>query len=171
MEAIVATYYGWGIGKNGTQPLVVPEDRKRFQEMTKGGIIVYGHNTLKDFPDGKPLPGRENIVMSRDPELVVEGATVAHSVEEVLELTRGKDNVYVCGGMRVYHALLPYCDRVYLTKVFEKVDTDASIPNLDEQFDWAYDKESDVMKSETGVRYQFIEYEKYNVKNDFKKVN
>lgn len=169
MDAIVATYLGWGIGKDGTQPVVIPEDRKRFHDMTMGGTIVYGHNTLKDYPGGKPLPGRENIVMSRDPNLVVEGATVAHSVEEVLKLIEGKEKVFLCGGMQTYFALMPYCEKCYITKIYDRPECDASIPNLDEQFDWTFDSESEIMVSETGLRYQFIVYDSYNISNDIRK--
>ena len=75
MEAIVAVYTDWGIGSDGTQPIVVPEDRRRFAEITRGSTLIVGSKTLLDFPDGKPLAGRRNIVLTRH-ESAVEGAEV-----------------------------------------------------------------------------------------------
>ena len=64
MEAIVAVYTDWGIGSEGTQPIVVPEDRRRFAEITKGSTLIVGSKTLLDLPGGKPLAGRRNIVLT-----------------------------------------------------------------------------------------------------------
>ena len=58
MDAIVAVYADWGIGAKGTQPLVIPADRRRFRELTMGAAVIVGRRTLEDFPGGKPLPGR-----------------------------------------------------------------------------------------------------------------
>lgn len=170
MDAIVTYYQGWGIGKDGTQPIVIPEDRKRFKEMTEGGTIIVGRRTLEDFPEGKPLPGRENIVLSHQQDLKIEGATVAHSLEEVLELVKDKPKVFVVGGAQVYDTLVPYCERVYLTKIFARPGCDVYFENLDENFAWCFDTESEIMTSSNGYRYQYQEYEKYIVSNYYKKV-
>ena len=65
MDAIVAVYADWGIGAKGTQPLVIPADRRRFRELTMGAAVIVGRRTLDDFPGGRPLPGRENLVLTR----------------------------------------------------------------------------------------------------------
>ena len=77
MDAIVAVYADWGIGAKGTQPLVIPADRRRFRELTMGAAVIVGRRTLEDFPGGKPLPGRENFVLSRR-NITIEGAQVVH---------------------------------------------------------------------------------------------
>ena len=59
MDAIVAVYADWGIGAKGTQPLVIPADRRRFRALTMGAAVIVGRRTLDDFPGGRPLPGRE----------------------------------------------------------------------------------------------------------------
>lgn len=169
MDAIVAYYQGWGIGKDGTQPIVIPEDRERFRKMTEGGTVIVGHHTLADFPDGKPLPNRETIVMTRQ-DIEIEGATVAHSVQEVLDMVKDKPNVYVIGGAEVYWALVPYCERIYLTKIFARPGCDVYFENLDENFAWCFDYESDIMTSSNGYKYQYQEYEKYIVTNNFRKL-
>lgn len=169
MDAIVAYYQGWGIGKDGTQPIVIPEDRKRFKELTEGGTVIVGRRTLEDFPDGKPLPNRENIVLTHQ-DIRIEGATVAHSVEEVLAMVKDKPRVYVIGGASVYEALTPYCERIYLTKIFERPGCDVFFENLDENFAWCFDTESEIMTSSNGYRYQYQEYEKYIVTDNFRKI-
>ena len=73
MDAIVAVYADWGIGAKGTQPLVIPADRRRFRELTMGAAVIVGRRTLDDFPGGRPLPGRENLVLTRQ-NIVIEGA-------------------------------------------------------------------------------------------------
>ena len=78
MDAIVAVYADWGIGAKGTQPLVIPADRRRFRELTMGAAVIVGRRTLDDFPGGRPLPGRENFVLTRR-NITIEGAQVVHS--------------------------------------------------------------------------------------------
>ena len=73
MEAIVAVYSDWGIGSGGTQPVVLKADRVHFRELTMGAAVIVGRKTLEDFPGGRPLKGRHNIVVSRQ-ELTIEGA-------------------------------------------------------------------------------------------------
>ena len=65
MDAIVAVYSDWGIGAKGTQPLVIPADRKHFRDLTQGAAVIVGRKTLGDFPGGRPLKGRHNIVVTR----------------------------------------------------------------------------------------------------------
>ena len=87
MDAIVAVYSDWGIGAQGTQPLVVPADRVRFRELTTGHAVIVGRKTLGDFPGGKPLPNRVNVVLTRG-SIDMEGVTVCHSPEEAAELLK-----------------------------------------------------------------------------------
>ena len=72
MDAIVAVYADWGIGAKGTQPLVIPADRRRFRALTMGAAVIVGRRTLDDFPGGRPLPGRENLVLTRQ-NITIEG--------------------------------------------------------------------------------------------------
>ena len=84
LEAIVAVYGDWGIGADGTQPVTVSADRKHFRDLTMGAAVIVGRRTLADFPGGRPLKGRTNIVLSRTAE-PVEGAVMARSAAEALE--------------------------------------------------------------------------------------
>ena len=86
MELIVAVYDDWGIGCCGTQPIALSADRKFFRETTKGACVIVGRKTLADFPGGKPLPNRVNVVISRG-DNAMEGTLLCHSPEEAVQLT------------------------------------------------------------------------------------
>jgi len=169
MDAIVAYYQNWGIGKDGTQPIVIPEDRKHFQEMTEGGTVIVGRRTLADFPNGKPLKNRKTIVLTHQ-DIEIEGATVAHSVEEVLNMVKDQPNVYVIGGASVYDALLPFCEKVHITKIYARPECDVFFKNLDENFEWSFDSDSELMTSSTGYQYRYYVYEKYFISHNIKKL-
>ena len=96
MEAVVAVYSDWGIGAQGTQPLVVPADRVRFRELTTGHAVIVGRKTLEDFPGGKPLKNRHNIVITRQ-SITIDGAEVVHGMEEALEKSKAHDRCFVIG--------------------------------------------------------------------------
>ncbi len=142
MEAIVAVYSDWGIGRDGTQPVVLKADRAHFRELTAGTAVIVGRRTLGDFPGGKPLKGRDNIVVSRQADLHIEGARVAHSTEEALAM------------------FFPYLDTVHITKIDLCPESDSFFPDLDALPDW--DCESGDWQEENGVRYCFCTYRKNN---------
>ena len=123
MELIVAVYDDWGIGAGGTQPVALSADRKFFRETTKGACVIAGRKTLGDFPGGKPLPNRVNVVISRG-EVNMEGVIVCHSPEEAAEVTRQYPRVMVIGGGSIYRQMLPFCDTAYITKVHACPESD-----------------------------------------------
>ena len=155
IEAIVAVNRDWGIGADGTQNVVLSADRKHFRAVTKGCTVIVGRKTLADFPGGKPLPSRRNIVLTRS-NLTIAGAEVAHTDEEALALA-GDDRCLIIGGASVYRALLPYCSRVYVTKIDACPPSDSFFPDLDLSPEWEIERESDVME-ENGVRFRFVDY-------------
>jgi len=135
MELIVAVYADWGIGKDGTQPVALKADRKFFREMTRGAMVIVGRKTVDDFPGKKPLPNRENVVISRT-VTQMPGFTVCRSVEEAVQYGENAPRAMVIGGGRIYEAMLPYCDKAYVTKLGCTVACDTYFPNLDEHPDW-----------------------------------
>lgn len=155
IEAIVAVNRDWGIGKNGTQNVVLHADRKHFRTVTDGAAVIVGRRTLADFPGGRPLPNRRNIVLTRG-DLTVEGAEVAHTVEEAIALA-GDSRCLVIGGASVYRALLPYCKRIYVTKIDACPPSDSFFPDLDASPDWEIERESEEME-ENGIRFRFVDY-------------
>ena len=156
MEAIVAVYSDWGIGAEGTQPIVVPEDRKRFAELTRGATLIVGSKTLRDFPESQPLKGRRNLVMTRQDE-EIPGAEIVHTPEQAMELCRG-ERTFVVGGATVYMAMFPYLDKIYVTKIAAAPACDAYFPNLDSLPDWEM-TDSEAFRS-GGVPCEFCVYEK-----------
>ena len=156
MEAIVAVYSDWGIGAEGTQPIVVPEDRRRFAELTRGATLIVGSKTLRDFPESQPLKGRRNLVMTRQDE-EIPGAEIVHTPEQAMELCRG-ERTFVVGGATVYMAMVPYLDKIYVTKIDAAPACDAYFPNLDSLPDWEM-TDSEAFRS-GGVPCEFCVYEK-----------
>ena len=118
MKAIVAVDSHWGIGAQGGLLVHIPEDLKRFRRLTSGHPVVMGHGTFRSLPGGKPLPNRENMVLSRNDALRIEGVTVLHSLPQLFAHIAGReDALFVIGGEAVYRQLLPYCDTAYVTHV------------------------------------------------------
>ena len=155
MEAIVAVYDDWGIGCCGTQPVAVSADRKFFRATTAGAAVIVGRKTLADFPGGRPLPKRRNIVLTRQ-DISIEGVEIAHSPEEAAAMTAG-EKTFVIGGGSVYRQMLPMCERVYVTKVHDTPESDTYFQNLDDDPDW---KMTEVLESgeEDGIRYEMCLY-------------
>jgi dihydrofolate reductase len=159
MNAIVAVDENWGIGKENRLLFNLSGDMKHFRALTTGGIILLGRKTLETFPGGRPLPNRRNIVLTaRGAD--IPGAEVVHTVQELRESVADEDpeQVFVVGGGSVYTALLPYCKRVYLTKVDTAAeDPDTFFPNLDKLPSWTVERIGEPL-TENGVTYRFLEY-------------
>lgn len=158
MELIVAVYDDWGIGRDGTQPVALDADRKFFRQTTKGAMVIAGRRTIGDFPGGKPLPGRENVVLTRSAE-EIPGFEVCHTVEQVLGKGKQAQRAFVIGGGSVYRQLLPYCDRAYITKVHTTIPCDTFFPNLDEDPAWQLEQ---ILQSgeENGIGYEMLVYKR-----------
>jgi dihydrofolate reductase len=156
MDLIVAVYSDWGIGCDGTQPVAISADRKFFRETTRGAAVIAGRKTVADFPGQKPLPGRKNIVLTRQ-ETDIPGFTVCHSPEEAIAETREEKKVFVVGGGSIYRQMLPYCDSALVTKVYCNPGSDTYFPNLDEDPAWEL---AEILQSgeENGIRYEMCRY-------------
>ena len=158
MELIVAVYDDWGIGKDGTQPIALSADRKFFREQTRGAMVIVGRKTLADFPGGKPLPNRVNVVLTRG-SVDTEGVVVCHSPEEAAELAKTADRAMVIGGGSVYRQMLPLCDTAIITKVHTTPESDTYFHNLDEDPQW---KLTEILQSgeENGIAYEMCIYKR-----------
>lgn len=158
MELIVAVYDDWGIGCCGTQPIALSVDRKFFRETTKGACVIVGRKTLADFPGGRPLPNRVNVVISRG-ESTMEGTLLCHSPEEAVALTAQYPRVMVIGGGSIYKQMLPYCDTAYVTKVHVAPNSDTYFPNLDQDDAW-FLEEVLMSGEENGISYEMCRYKR-----------
>ena len=158
MEAIVAVFSDWGIGSEGTQQVVLRADRQHFREITAGAAVIVGRKTLEDFPGGRPLKGRHNIVVTRQ-DIELEGAQVVHSTHEALEAAGEHERCLVIGGASIYRQFFPYLSRVYVTKIDLAPGSDSFFPDLDRDEGWIL-KESSQSLEENGVSYRFCVYER-----------
>lgn len=156
MNLIVAVYQDWGIGAGGTQPVALSADRKFFRETTRGAAVIVGRRTAQDFPGQKPLPGRENYLLTRGTG-DYPGFLPCHSPEEAVEKTRQVPQVFVIGGGSVYRQMLPYCDTAYVTKVAACPPSDTFFPNLDEDEAWFLEAVL-AQGEENGISYQMLRY-------------
>lgn len=158
MKAIVAVYDDWGIGQNGTQLVTLSADRTFFRQTTRGACVIVGRRTLADFPGGKPLPNRVNLVLTRQ-DLSIPGAQIAASPAQAARLSEPYDSVFVIGGGSVYRQMLDYCDAVYVTKIHCLPQSDTFFPNLDEHPDWHLSR---ILQrgEEQGISYEICLYER-----------
>lgn len=158
MEAIVAVYDDWGIGRDGTQPIALTADRKFFRRTTAGAMVIAGRRTIGDFPGQKPLPGRVNVALTRSGR-EIPGFQTCADVAQVLALAAQAQRAMVIGGGSVYRQLLPYCDQIYVTKVHTNPESDTFFPDLDQSEDWVL---TEILESgeENGIPYEMCLYKR-----------
>lgn len=136
LSLIVAAANNNVIGRNNELPWHLPQDLKYFKSVTLGKPVIMGRKTFESI--GKPLPGRTNIVITRQPDWKFSGVLVAQSVEEAIEIAgqfraeqnQVSDEVMVIGGAEIYRHALPMADRVYLTRIEKNIEGDAHFPAL-----------------------------------------
>lgn len=129
ISLVVAMARNRVIGRNNALPWRLSEDLRRFKATTLGKPILMGRKTFESI--GKPLPGRRNIVLTRDPAWRAEGVDVVRSVEEALRKAGDAPELAVIGGAEVYRLVLPLAQRIYLTRVEADVSGDTSFPEID----------------------------------------
>ena len=144
------------IGAHGKLPWHLPEDLRHFKKLTLGHPVIMGRRTWESL--GKPLPGRENIVISRKPGFEAAGASVASSLEAAIALCTGEPLAFVIGGAEIYAASLPLADGMVLTEIHEDYAGDARFPDWDRDAWRATQKETHT--SSDGVRFDFVLYER-----------
>ena len=164
IKAIVHADREWGIGKDNDMMFSLPRDMKFFRETTSGHTVVMGGNTLRSFPNQKPLKNRVNIVLSRGQ--VRDDCVIVRSYEELKnELKkRGDEDVFVIGGGEVYKELLPYCHGAYVTKVDAVGGAEVFFPNLDEHPDFVCVEQGEPIE-DNGHTIRFMFYKNKNVKS------
>lgn len=161
MNLIAAVDRNWGIGYKNELLVSIPEDQKRFREITTGKAVIMGRRTLETFPGKKPLKNRLNIVITRDKNYSVEGAVVVHSIEEAVAAASdyADNDIYVIGGESVYRQMLPLCDTAYITKIDYAYQADARFPDLDGMDDWHITETSDE-RTYFDIIFEYVKYER-----------
>ena len=158
---IVAMARNRVIGKDGALPWRLPEDLKRFRSLTMGHPIVMGRKTYDSI--GRALPGRRNIVISRQPDLAIEGVETAASLAEALAMTSGADEVFVIGGQQIYQAALPIADRIELTQIDTDFEGDVLFPEIDPA-QWRESRQQPGQASGNGFDYRFVTLDRTTAK-------
>jgi dihydrofolate reductase len=116
------------LGKDNDLLWHLPEDFKRFKQITSGHYIIMGRKTFESFP--KPLPNRTHIIITRQKEYLADGCLVVHSLEEALEISPQNEEVFIIGGAQIYKQALPFADKIDLTRVHIELDADAFFPEF-----------------------------------------
>ena len=153
----------WNIGLKGEMLVDLEEDLKRFKEKTIGNIVIMGRNTLRAIPGEKSLPGRVNIVMTRDKDFKRDDIVTVNSIDHLFETLDeinpdGKKEVFVTGGASIVEQLLEYCDRAYITKILKSFpEHDTSIPDLDLDKNWKIVNEGEKIRQDD-IEYKYVDY-------------
>ncbi len=158
----IALIYAQGanrvIGHQGQMPWHLPEDLARFRALTQGHPVIMGRKTWDSLPDRfKPLPGRRNIVLTRQPSWRARGAEQADSLQQALELCAGLEQVWIIGGAQIYAQALPMAQRVEVTEIHQEFQGDAFAPRLGSQ--WR-ETARQLAQSSSGLNYSFVSYER-----------
>ncbi len=147
------------IGDKGGIPWRVPEDMKRFKALTMGKPIIMGRKTWDSFPK-RPLPGRTNIVITRDRHWRADGAVVVHALDDALALAQQENphEIAIIGGAEIYWAALPRATRIHLTEVHLDAEGDRRMPPFDPKI-WREAAREDHATPE-GLRYSYVTLER-----------
>lgn len=129
ISIVVAASSNNVIGNKGALPWKISDDLKHFKALTMGRPIVMGRLTYESI--GRPLPGRQNIIISRQADFMAEGCDVVASPAEALRMSGDADEVMVIGGSQIYALFLPKATRLYVTRVHCEIDGDAYFPEID----------------------------------------
>ena len=154
---IAAVSRGGVIGRDGGIPWRLPEDMQRFRSLTMGHPVVMGRHTWESLPDQfRPLPGRGNVVVTRNPDWSAQGADRAGSIEEAFDLFEAESQVFVIGGGEVYAAALPSADELVLTEIDADIEGDTMFPSWDrDEFE---EIERHERVAEDGTPFAFVRY-------------
>lgn len=147
MKIILVMDNDCAIGRDGGLLTWLPTDMKRFREITQGSVVIMGRKTYESFPK-RPLPNRENLVLSRSAK-AIDGAEVFPDIESVLERVRGvvQKEVFVIGGAEIYRQLAPYCDEALITRVYESFGGDTFFIDIERSEDWELAEASIVLET------------------------
>ena len=164
ISLIVAAAENGIIGRNGAMPWQMPSDLKHFRALTLGKPVIMGRKTFQSI--GKPLAGRDTIVVTRDRTFSAQGVTVAASITDAVAAagrcaaTRGGNEIIVAGGGEIYAAVLALADRVYLTRIAARPEGDALFPELPAG-DWVcVDRKAMVQTAKDDFSAEFIVYDR-----------
>lgn len=152
---IVAMAQNRVIGVNQDLPWKIPTDLKRFKKITSGHVVIMGRKSFDAM--GKPLPGRENVVITRNENLRIPGVRVVKTIDEALEPYRSTDKeIFILGGGQIFSETLSIADRIYLTLIEKDYEGDAYFPETD----WTMFEKTFEESHTDPVPFKFIDYQR-----------
>ncbi|MBU3228251.1 dihydrofolate reductase [Clostridium algidicarnis] len=160
LTAVVAVANNNAIGKDNDLLVKIPRDLKRFKDITTGHTMILGRKNFQSLP--RVLPNRHHIVLTRDKDFKVEDdrVTVIHSTEDLKPYIESKEEYFVVGGGQIYKLLLPYTDKVYITKVNATLYADTFFPDLKEDQWEITHKEKGIRDEQNPYDYEYINYKR-----------
>lgn len=149
------------IGKDNQLLWHIPEDLKRFKELTWGHPVIMGRKTWESIPaQHRPFPGRTNIILTRDTAYEAPGAIVVHSLDAALEEAQrspGAEEIHIGGGTELYKEIFPQVNRLYLTLIDDEKESDTSFPEYEQEFTTILSEEDHEWN---GIRYRWVTLER-----------
>lgn len=160
LNMIVAYDENRVIGHEGDMPWKgdLPADLTHFKNITSGHTVLMGRTTHESI--GQPLPERRNIVLTRQPDVTIEGCEVAHSLEEVFDISGDEEEIFVIGGEKLYRLAMPTAHKLYVTKIEAEFVGDTYFPALPPQWQEIH-REEHQADERNAYNYTFVEYERY----------
>lgn len=156
LAIIVAVAANGSIGADGTLPWRLPADLARFRALTTGHAMIMGRRTWDSI--GRPLPGRQSIVVTRDPAFIAAGADVVHSLDQALAAVRLPPPVFCIGGAGLFEAALPRADLLYVTEIARDVPGDTFLPPIDPATWREIDREPHPPDGPQALPFAFVTY-------------
>ena len=158
ISIIVAVSDDWGIGKDNELLWHIPEDLRRFKNLTIGKCIIMGKKTWESLPK-RPLPGRKNIVLTDVPHECIDCSITAYSIDDALSKCGNEEEVFVIGGGSVYRQFMKIADRLYITHVHRRAAADVYFPRIDMR-SWKIVEKEDFPKDNAHPPYTYVVYER-----------
>ena len=154
ISIIVAVAKNNVIGNKGTMPWKIKGEQRRFKELTTGHTIIVGRKTFE--VEGKPLPNRKTIIISKTKNIECENCVTVKSLKEALELAKDEKEIFIAGGGEIYRQVLPMTDRIYLTIIDKVIEGDVYFPEINEdEFVKTYEE-----RIEGEIPYTYYTYER-----------
>ena len=145
------------IGKEGDLPWHIPEDLKYFKRITMGKPVIMGRKTWETLDE--PLPGRKNVVVTRQDDYKAAGAEVVHNLDDAMKAAGGAQEVMILNGAGIYEAALPRADRMYLTHIHEAFEGDTYFPEFNRN-NWEVVERTESETADGELTYSFVVYER-----------
>jgi len=155
ISIIVAIAQNFAIGKNNDLLFHLPNDLKRFKQITTGHPVIMGRNTLLSLPKGA-LPNRRNIVITDNLEEIFERCEMVYSINEAIQAVKNEEEAFVIGGGMIYRQFFPHAGKLYLTLVHRDFDADVYFPEV-KYSDWEEIHREDLFDEKNGFNYSNLD--------------